>query len=78
MTATLWTTDELPERTRTDWIALRAALDDQDDTDRARMIRAKARGARWYCPNQCTGAQGDECACPCGRECHGAQVCIGH
>lgn len=56
----------------------RAQLTDQDRTDRAAYIRAKASGIRWYCPGACTAARGDDCACPCGHACHGQIYCHGH
>lgn len=76
--ATLWPAEILPEHTRDDWRALARELRPADATDRAQMIRAKATGARWTCPRQCTNAQGDACECPCGRRCHGATFCPGH
>jgi hypothetical protein len=75
--ATLWPDDQLPERNRDEWRSLAAELRRDDETDRARMIRTKARGGVWYCPGACTSAEGDVCECPCGRQCHG-RACIGH
>lgn len=60
------------------YAAQRAQLAPHDTTDRAAYIRAKATGTRWTCPGACTEARGDECACPCGRRCHGARYCAGH
>jgi hypothetical protein len=74
---TLWPDEAIPERTRDDWRVLAGTLEKKDDTDRARMIRAKARGGVWYCPGACTGATGPDCDCPCGRACHG-RTCTGH
>lgn len=75
---TLWTDDALPAPlTRDDWQQLAARLEKDDDTDRARYVRAKARGGAWYCPSTCVSATRFDCECPCGGVCHGA-FCIGH
>jgi hypothetical protein len=74
---TLWADDEIPTRTRDDWRSLAVALHPNDDTDRARMVRTKARGGVWYCPSACITASRLECDCPCGGVCHGG-ICIGH
>lgn len=69
---------ELEPAGRAYYEAQLAQLADNDTTDRARFIRAKASGIRWECPDQCTDARGDVCACPCGRRCHGRGYCGGH
>jgi hypothetical protein len=69
---------DLPAADREHYRRAAAALAPTDHSDRAAYVRAKATGARWRCPSACTEARGDECACPCGRRCHGAAYCGGH